>query len=171
MKRLLLTTAALLLAACDTVPYGEPGPPAYPGDAYPPSPYPPDTGYPAQTPYPPGPPPGPQFSCPITTSRDWTAWVSAMPGPGARPKLIVTGKVVTPTGSGQISFDPYLQVTKRYPAQAFATLRVAAPTGASQGVETHDVRWEWPLNQQIGSVEIRCGDQTLASISPVGTAH
>lgn len=177
MRRLLLTTAALLLAACDTTPFGQPGPPAYPGDAYPPVPYPPGPGYPAPAPYPPGPyqpgtAPGPQLSCPITTSRDWTAWVNAMPGPGTRPKLIVTGKAITATGGYQIGFEPYLQIRKGYPAQAFATLRVTPPAGpATQGVVTHDVRWEWPLTQPIGSVEIRCGDQTLASISPVRTAN
>lgn len=172
MRHLLLTTAALLLAACDTVPYGQSGPPNYPGDAYPPSPYPTNPGYPPPAPYPPGPPPGPQFSCPITTSRDWMAWVSAMPGPGARPKLIVTGKAITATGGYQIGFEPFLQIRKSYPAQAFATLKVTPPSGpATQAVMTHDVRWEWPLTQPIGSVEIRCGDQTLASISPVRTAN
>ena len=54
-----------LLAACDTVPPGEPYPPNYPGDAYPPSPYPPDQGYPAPAPYPPDPyPQGPGYPAP-----------------------------------------------------------------------------------------------------------
>lgn len=185
--------AALLLTACNTTPYGQSYPPPnypppnYPGDAYPPAPYPPapyppDTGYPPPSTYPPGPgypapapyPPGPPVpaACPITLSRDWTAWVNMMPGQGARPMLIVTGKVVTRTGGYQVTFDPRLQVTKRYPAQAFATLNVMPPAGgATQGLVTHDVRWEWPLSQRIDSVEVRCGSETLASIAPVETAH
>ena len=185
MKQLLLVSAALLLAACDTLmpnqqpyPPGQAYPPAYPGDAYPPAPYPPGPDNSAPNPYPPAPyppapyPPGPQLTCPITTSSEWRAWVNAMPRPNARPKLIVTGKVVTPTGGYQISFDPYLQVRRSYPVQAFATLRVTPPAGpATQALVAHDVRWEWPMNQPVGSVEVRCGDQTLARISPVETAH
>lgn len=185
MKRLLLVSAAaLLVAACDTVPYGQPypppntPPPAYPGDAYPPSPYPgstyppgaypPGQGYPAPSPY----PSGPRLTCPIATSQNWKAWVNAMPGPGARPTLIVTGKIVTASAGYQISFDPKLQIRKSYPAQAFATLQVMPPPGAaSQALFSQDVHWEWPLSQPLGSVEIRCGNETLAHIEPVATAQ
>jgi hypothetical protein len=177
MKRLFMVSAmALLLAGCDTMlpgqsyPSGQPYPPAYPGDAYPPAPYPPGPGYPAPNPYQPGPPA--PAACPITSSRDWAAWLNAMPGPGTQPKLIVTGKVVTATGGYQIAFDPRLQVTKNYPAEAFATLNVIPPSGAATpAIVTQNVRWEWPLNLQIGSVEIRCGDETLAHIEPVATAQ
>ena len=198
MKRLLVGSAfALLLAACETAPPGGPyPPPGYPGDAYPPSQYPPQQSYPPpgsypqpnpypqpgpypQSPYPqPGPypqrgayPPGPQLACPVSVSRDWRAWVNLMPGP-ATPTLNVTGKVVTPTGGYQVNFDPSLQIRRGYPAQAFVTVNVSPPMGgASQAFVTHEVRGEWPLSQRIDSVEIRCGDQTLASIAPVAVAH
>lgn len=174
------SAAALLLAACDTVPpgepYGQPYPPAYPGDAYPPAPYPepgyppqgyPQSGYPPQGQY----PPGPQLACPISVSRDWRAWVNLMPGP-ATPTLNVSGKAVTPTGGYQVGFDPSLQIRRGYPAQAFATLRIfPPPAGATQAVVVHEVRGQWPLSRRIDSVEIRCGDQTLASIAPVETAR
>ena len=184
MKRLLLGSAtALLLAACDTVPpnepYGQPYPPAYPGDAYPPAPYPepgypppgypqpgyPQPGYPPQSQY----PQGPQLTCPITVSREWRAWVNMMPGP-ATPTLNVSGKVNTPTGGYQVSFDPSLQIRRGYPAKAFATLRIfPPPAGATRAVVVHEIRGQWPLGQRIDSVEIRCGEETLANITPVGT--
>lgn len=182
MKHLLLVSAAaLLLAACDTVPsgqpYGQPYPPAYPGDAYPPAPYPPQPGYPAPgypSPTYPSPgqyPQGPQLSCPISVSRDWRAWINMMPGSGA-PTLNVTGKATTPSGGYQVSFDRSMQIRKGYPTQAFVTLNVFLPTGgATQAVVVHDLRGQWPLSQRIDSVEIRCGDQTLASIAPVATAR
>ena len=179
MKRLLLVSAAaLFVTACDTGPYGQTypppdyTPPAYPGDAYPPAPYPPGPTYPAPNTYPTPLPSGPQLRCPIATSQNWKAWVNVMPGPGRRPTLIVTGKIVTASAGYQISFDPKLQIRKTYPAQAFATLQVMPPPGAaSQLLFSQDVHWEWPLSQPLGSVEIRCGNETLAHIEPVATAQ
>jgi hypothetical protein len=194
MKRMLVASAmAVLLAACETVPPGggysnDPYPPPnYPGDAYPPAPYPPQPGYPApgypqpgypQPGYPPpaypapGPyPPGPQLTCPVSTSRDWRAWVTLPQGPAA-PTLHVSGKVQTPTGGYLVSFDQSLQIRRAYPVQAFVTVRASPPTGsATQAVVTHELRGEWPLSQRIDTVEIRCGDQTLASVSPVTAAR
>lgn len=175
MKRFSAVIAAsLLLAGCATSPYGQQQDPyagggypptGYPGSDYPPSGYPP-TGYGGQ---PDRPAPGP---CPIVSSRDWTAHISAMPGPNAQAKLIVSGTVVAPTGGHQFAFEPYLQIRESYPAQAFATLNVTQPGGAAtQALTTHDLRWEWPVTQEIESVEIRCGNQTLATISPLQRAY
>lgn len=173
MKRTAALVALLLLAACQTNPYaGDPY-----GSPYP-VPYPPaDPNYPAG--YPPvplpgdpaGPPPIPP-ECPISASRDWSAWINRMPGPDARPRLVVSGKVVTPGSGYSVAFDRYLQIRESWPAQAFVTLQVADPDVPSAGVPvTHDVRWEWPLNQPIGSVIVSCGDKTLAEITRIQTAY
>ena len=181
MKRIAgLIAATLLLAGCATSPYGQQYPqdpyggggypPAgYPGTDYPPSGYPP-AGYPPAYGQQPGrPAPGP---CPIVGSRDWTAHINAMPGPNAQAKLIVSGTVQAPTGGHSFAFEPYLQIRESYPAQAFATLVVTQPGGpATQAVTTHDLRWEWPVTQEIGSIEIRCGSDTLATISPLQRAY
>jgi len=97
-----------------------------------------------------------------------------MPAPGARgPALVVRGKVVTPTGGYQVAFERNMQVRRGQPPQAFVTLYVAPPEGpaASQVASTHEVRWEWPLNQPVGSVIVRCGDKTLAEITNIQTAY
>ncbi|HUG45064.1 MAG TPA: hypothetical protein VMK31_00950 [Sphingomicrobium sp.] len=160
-RTLLAAASALLVAGCAT--YGSPGsqyPVGYPEPGYGPPP----------AAYPPAPPP--TAKCPILRSGEWNAWVNMMPGPNARPTLHVTGKVVVPTGGYQMGFDPQLIIRKSYPAQAIARLRVAPPTGgASQAVMTHEVRWEWPLSQQVGSLEIVCEGETLARISQVPTAQ
>ena len=110
-------------------------------------------------------------SCPISGSSDWNAWVNAMPGPTG-PSLIVVGKVATPTGGYSVGFEPTLIRRESYPVQIVATLRVVPPTGAAtQAVVTHDVRGQWPSAEPVGSVDIVCGNQVLARISPVQTAH
>ena len=177
MKRILTATLLLALASCDTyqgqdqygppqpypAPYPQPYPPArYSGqDPYQPAPM------PGQDPYQPAPP-----ECPISASRDWTAWINRMPGPNSRPMLVVSGKVVTATGGFQVAFDRYMQIRESHPAQAFVTLSVADPEGApvTQAQVTRPVRWEWPLNQPVGSVVVRCGDKTLAEITSIQTA-
>ena len=163
MTRILTAAAAaMMLAGCAT--YPQPGP-QYPVGY-------PDGGYgPPQGTYPPGAEP-PNAKCPIANSGEWNAWVNMMPGPNARPTLHVTGKVVVPTGGYRIGFDPQLVLRESYPAQAIAQLRVTPPREmATQAVMTHEVRWEWPMSQPIGSLEIVCEGETLARISQVETAH
>ena len=115
-------------------------------------------------------PAGP-LACPITGSSDWRAWINAMPGPGAQPTLIVTGKVTAPTAGYRFDWgDP--MVMESYPVQVALQLRAYPPAGpAAQVVTTYDVRGEWPMSPPVGSVTVRCGDMALARISPVETAH
>ena len=109
-------------------------------------------------------------SCPIAGSSDWNAWVNAMPGPNG-PTLIVIGKVTTPAGGYSVVFEPMIISRRSYPVQHVATLRVTPPTGmATQAVITHDVRGQWPSSTSVGSVDVVCGGQLLARISPVQTA-
>jgi len=156
--------ALLLLAGCETNPYGY--------DPYP-APYPPQ--YPSGGIPLPGEPGAPQPlppECPISASRDWSAWINRMPGPDARPRLVVSGKVVTPGGGYSVAFDPAMQIGRSLPAQAFVTLQVEEPDNPATGSPvSHDVRWEWPLSVPIGKVVISCGDKTLAEITRIQTAY
>jgi hypothetical protein len=113
----------------------------------------------------------PSSDCPITGSSDWNAWINAMPGPNARPTLIVTGKVTVPTGGYRISWGDF-RVAESYPVQIFADLTAVPPAGpATQAITTHDVRGDWPMDQPVGSFTIRCGSRVLARVSPVETAR
>jgi hypothetical protein len=110
-------------------------------------------------------------ACPITGSSDWSAWVNAMPGPDARPTLIVTGKVTVPTGGYRFAWGD-VRVMESQPVQVVTELRPLAPIGGATGaLVTHDVRGEWPMSPPVGSVTVTCGDQTLARIAPVETAQ
>ena len=113
----------------------------------------------------------PATDCPILGSSDWVAFVNAMPGPGARPTLIVTGKLSVPTGGYRASFSG-IRVAESYPVQVFLNLDVTPPSGpATQAVTNLDVRGEWPIAPPVGSVSIRCGNQTLASIRNIEIAR
>lgn len=109
--------------------------------------------------------------CPISGSSEWAAWVNAMPGPGSSPKLIVTGKVTVPTGGYAFAWRD-LRVMESSPVQIVADLEAIPPdTGATQALDTHELRGEWPIDPPVGSVTVRCDDRVLARISPVETAQ
>ena len=113
----------------------------------------------------------PSSDCPISGSAGWNAWINAMPGPNARPTLIVTGKVTVPTGGYRIRWGDF-RIAESYPVQIFADLTVVPPAGpATQVITTHDVRGDWPVDQPVGSFTVRCGSRVLARVSPVETAH
>ncbi len=115
--------------------------------------------------------PAAAMECGIIGSSDWAAWVNAMPGPNARPTLIVTGKVTVPTGGYRFAWRD-MRVMESYPVQVAAELQAIPPAGpATHAVVTHDIRGKWPIDPPVGSFTVRCGDQTLASIAPVATAH
>jgi hypothetical protein len=119
------------------------------------------------------PPQGPvgSMECGIIGSSDWAAWVNAMPGPNARPTLIVTGKVTVPTGGYRFEWRD-MRVMESYPVQVAVELDAIPPAGgATQAVVTHDVRGQWPIDPPVGSLTVRCGGTVLARISPVETAH
>ena len=110
-------------------------------------------------------------SCPAVSASDWQAWINAMPGPNAQPKLIATGKVVTPTGGYTYRWgEP--RVMESYPVQVSVELVLAPPNGpATQALETHEVRGEWPMSPPVGSFTVTCADKILGRVSPVETAH
>ena len=116
------------------------------------------------------PPPAMSQLCPITDSRDWQAWVNAMPGPNAQPKLIATGKVTVPTGGYSFRWASP-RVMESYPVQVSVELIPVPPGGpATQALVTHDVRGEWPMSPPIGSLTVTCGGRVIGRVSPVETA-
>jgi hypothetical protein len=122
--------------------------------------------YPPQQLYSPG-----KSGCEIIDSSNWAAWVNAMPGPNARPTLVVTGKVTVPTGGYRFAWRD-MRVMESYPVQVVAEFEAIPPTGgATEAIVTHDVRGEWPMSPPVGSLTISCGGRTLAAISPVETAQ
>lgn len=111
------------------------------------------------------------MDCGIIGSSGWAAWVNAMPGPNARPTLIVTGKVTVPTGGYRFAWRD-MRVMESYPVQVAVELQAVPPAGpATRAVVTHDIRGQWPIDPPVGSFTVRCGATVLARIAPVETAH
>lgn len=116
-------------------------------------------------------PPNPSNDCANVAGSDFKAWVNAMPGPGSRPKLIVTGTITTPTAGYRVLFTD-MRVAESSPVQVRLELAAVPPAGmAAQVITRHEVRGTWPMSPPVGSVTVRCGVKTLATISPVETAH
>jgi hypothetical protein len=119
---------------------------------------------------PPQTPTGPR-ACGITASSNWAAWVNAMPGPNAKPTLIVIGNVTVPTGGYRFEWRD-MRLMESYPVQVAVELDAIPPAGgATQAVVTREIRGQWPIDPPVGSLTVSCGDRVLARISPVETAH
>lgn len=117
------------------------------------------------------PPAGSEGPCPVLSAGDWAAWINAMPGPGSRPTLIVTGKVSAPSGGWTFAWRD-ARVMESYPVQVAVDLQATPPAGgATEAIVVHDLRFEMPLAPPVGSVTVRCADRVLARIAPVETAH
>ena len=110
-------------------------------------------------------------SCHTTESRDWQAWINAMPGPNAQPRLIVTGKFTAPSGGFSYRWGS-IRVMESYPVQVSVELITIPPAGyASDALVEHEVRGEWPMTPPVGSLTISCGGRMLGRVSPVETVH
>ena len=109
-------------------------------------------------------------ACDIVSSSDWAAWVNAMPGPNAQPKLIVTGKAEVPTGGYRFEWRDLI-VMESYPVQIIAEIVPVRSTGyVTEAHVVHDVRGEWPMSPPVGALTVRCAGKVLARIAPVQTA-
>ncbi len=107
----------------------------------------------------------PAQACPQT--RNWTAWVNAMPGPGAVPTLIVTGEADVPEGM-TVSLREGPLDRMMPPAQRFV-LTMTAGEGASgwQPVRASIA----PAQTAYRAVIIGCDGQEIARIDQVQTAY
>ncbi|PQA89039.1 hypothetical protein CW354_03565 [Marinicaulis flavus] len=110
--------------------------------------------------------------CPVIDSRDWKAWVNAMPGPGAETTLIVEGAVDMPTPGYTFSWEAGMADRSAVPAQRLH-LTATAPDGmVTQVITTENVRYEGPaIAKEYRAAAVMCGDELLAEITDVVTAE
>ncbi|HEX9932528.1 MAG TPA: hypothetical protein VGB08_06750 [Allosphingosinicella sp.] len=104
------------------------------------------------------------------STRDWRAWIDAMPGTG-RPGLVVTGTVTTPTGGHRnvLTLGPTL---RSEPPQQIVNLEIRTRGDVvTTAVTTEDVRARFPALPRYGAIIIRCNGEEVGRVSPVETAH
>ncbi|WP_372520162.1 hypothetical protein [Alteriqipengyuania sp.] len=101
-------------------------------------------------------------------SRNWQATIDRMPGPGAQPMLHITGEVDMPTpgytvrlvaGPADRMMPPGLHFRFESERPDGIVPQVIAPTKV-------EYREQTPYSE-IRRIIIGCGDETLATISPV----
>lgn len=115
--------------------------------------------------------------CPVLDSRDWSAFVNAIPGPDARPELIVTGTVQLPTAGYTVDLRPGPADRSARPVQMVELVAISPDGPAATVLTDMDVRLEMPaLSVPAGApspyrgVRVMCGGSELAFIAQVETA-
>ncbi|HEX5181742.1 MAG TPA: hypothetical protein VFW19_01195 [Allosphingosinicella sp.] len=110
-------------------------------------------------------------TCHALGSSDWDAHVERIPDhhnrPVLKPTLLVSGKVIVPSGGYSASLD--LGPVQKLDAPVQQILIRTDPPGGKepQAPATIDVRGRFPALKRYGAVVIRCGDGTMAIIKPV----
>ncbi len=110
--------------------------------------------------------------CAVLDSRNWQAWVNAMPGPDAQPTLHVTGEVDLPTPGYTIEWQLGALDRMQPPGQRL-TLSATPPDGmVTQVVTTVEVAFAHESAiTNYREVIVNCGGKVLATISDVTVAQ
>ena len=119
--------------------------------------------------------PAPVFEmseCPVLASRGWTAYINAMPGPGAKPTLNISGEVDLPTPGFKVELIAGPADRMMPPGQRFSLVATGPEGMVAQVVTATPVTYSAePMSQQYRSITIGCGGKVLAQITDIKTAH
>lgn len=110
--------------------------------------------------------------CAVVESRQWSAWVNAMPGPGASATLHVVGEIVLPTPGFAATLNAGAADRSARPVQQMI-LDLAPPSGpAPQVLTPATVRYQGPaISMQYRGIRVMCGGQMLTEITDVVVAR
>ncbi|MEW4448225.1 hypothetical protein [Qipengyuania sp. JC766] len=106
--------------------------------------------------------------CPAYDSRNWTAWIDRMPGPGSRPTLNISGEVDMPTPGYTVRLVAGPADRAQPPGLRFRLEATASDGMVTQVITPTEVRYREPTPySRIREIIITCGDGTLATIPDV----
>ena len=105
-------------------------------------------------------------ACP-TETRNWKAWVNAMPGPDARPTLIVQGEALMPEMSSVTMAEGPLD-RRMPPGQRISIGAEPSQKAAGWQIARIDIA---PALTEYREVVIHCDGAEVARVSPVEIAQ
>lgn len=116
--------------------------------------------------------PAPGDGCPVIDSRDWTAWINAMPGPDASPTLHVKGEVDLPTPGYEVTLTLGAADRSMTPVQQ-VNLSATPPDGmVTQVVTPYLVDFSSPaIVDTYKGITVLCSGKVLAEITEIETAQ
>jgi hypothetical protein len=107
-------------------------------------------------------------TCAVLESREWSAWVNRMPGPGAVPTLHVTGKVDVRSGGYTFDWEKGPLDRSATPALRLKLVPTAPDGMATMAITTEEVKYEEALSGITYSrVIVSCGSITLGEITEI----
>ncbi|MCB2048965.1 MAG: hypothetical protein KDE32_12180 [Novosphingobium sp.] len=114
-----------------------------------------------------------EFSeCPVIDSRGWTAYINAMPGPGAKPSLNISGEVDLPTPGFTVELIAGPADRMMPPGQRFSLVAKPPEGMVAQVVTPTQVRYSAPATYgSYRSITVGCGGKVLAQIENIQTAQ
>lgn len=159
----LALAAAFTLGACQSLPWSKAGAPE--------SAAPPEAALPIAVTTPEPAPMPESAACAVLASRDWSAWVNRMPGPGLQPKIHVVGQVDVRTGGYTFDWQEGPLDRSARPALRLKLVPRAPDGMATQAITSMEVAYEAPaLAAGYSRVIISCGSTTLAEITEITDA-
>lgn len=112
------------------------------------------------------------MTCPVIDSRDWAAWVNAMPGVDAQRTLIVTGEIDLPTPGYAVSMQTGVADRSMRPVQELLLILEPPQDLVTQVVTPTPVRFDGTaIAPEYSGVRVRCGDTLIADITDVPVAQ
>ena len=112
-------------------------------------------------------------ACPVIDSRDWKAWIDAMPMVGADGnRLHIAGEVDLPTPGYSVELIPGPADRAMPPSQRFSLVATPPDGIVLQVVTPTPVKYQGKaMYPAYRSIRISCGGEPLATITEVPTTH
>lgn len=112
-------------------------------------------------------------SCPVLDSRDWRAWIDAMPSvDGGKPQLIITGEADLPTPGYAYDWIEGPADRAMPPGQRFELVFTPPDGMVAQVISTEEIRYQADAAYDAYRViYVSCGDQQLTEITTIITAQ
>ncbi|GJL92368.1 hypothetical protein [Hyphococcus sp.] len=106
--------------------------------------------------------------CPVIDSRNWHAWVDAMPGPDSKPILHVSGEVDMPTPGYSFDWRDGAADRSATPVQRLMLTVTPPDAMTTQVITSEQVKYEGAaIAKMYRGILVICGGRVLADLPDV----